>query len=262
LGTHKKGVEAHFSKIAGGYDGWFRTLLGQYVERREREAVISLLEPRPGELILDVGTGTGIYLMEAVGRGAVVVGLDISRGMLGVLSKKLRERGDWVRASLVLGDAENLPIKEQVFHKIINNTTLEFLTNPEKALAEARRALMFGGSMVIGVLTSTSLWAFERRLRRAKSKNVYSYAQFYSLKRLRKLLEVSGFKVEEARWAVYAPRKTPARLIPLLEWLEGGLSVFPLVRSLGAFLAVKATIKSYHASDTTNNQALPVYCAD
>ncbi len=239
--THKKGVEAHFGKMAEGYDLWFKTPLGQYVDRRERDAVISLLEPRPGELILDIGTGTGVYLLETVGHGATVVGLDISKEMLIVLSKKLRGSGGWGRTSLVLADAESLPLKERAFHKIVNNTTLEFFPNPVAAVSEARRTLMFRGSLVIGVLTSTSLWAFERRLRRVKTRNVYSYAEFYSLRRLKKLLMASGFTIDGARWAVYAPRGTPARIIPLFEWLEGMFHAIPLVKSAGAFLAVKAT---------------------
>jgi ubiquinone/menaquinone biosynthesis C-methylase UbiE len=94
LKAHKREVEAHFSRTAEGYDSWFKKTLGRYVDRHEREVVVSLLKPRAGELILDVGTGTGIYLKEAVGRGAAVVGLDISRGMLRVLYNKLRERGE------------------------------------------------------------------------------------------------------------------------------------------------------------------------
>jgi len=244
LEVHKKNVESHFSRMAEGYDRWFKAPLGQYVDRRERETVISLLKPNPEELILDIGTGTGVYLMEAARRGATVVGLDISTEMLRILSKKLGEDGEQVRISLVLADAESLPFKGQTFHKAISNTTLEFLPSPERALSEARRILISGGSLVIGVLTSTSLWAFERRLRRAQAENVYSYAKFYSLRKLRRLLRVSGFVVKEAKWSVYAPRGTPARFIPLFEWLEGKLSALPVVKRIGAFLAVKAVTQS------------------
>ncbi|MFQ6074550.1 MAG: class I SAM-dependent methyltransferase [Candidatus Bathyarchaeia archaeon] len=238
--THKREVEARFSGMAEGYDRWFQTPIGRYVDHHEREAVVSLLDPRPGELILDIGTGTGVYLMEAARRGATVVGLDISLNMLRVLSRKLREEERRMEASLVLGDAENLPFREKAFQKAVSNTTLEFIPNPEKALGEARRTLRFGGSLVIGVLTSTSLWALGRRFRKLRSGNVYSYSRFYSLRRLRRVLKSSGLIVEEARWAVYAPRGTLGFLIPVYERLEGWLSSLPLLRSLGAFLAVKA----------------------
>lgn len=237
--AHKREVEARFSRMAEGYDRWFQTPIGRYVDRHEREAVLSLLDPKPGELILDIGTGTGVYLMEAAGRGAAVVGLDISLNMLRVLSVKLREGEGWGETSLVLGDAESLPFKEDAFRKIVSNTTLEFLSNPEKALDEARRTLGSGESLVIGVLTSTSLWALGRRLRTLRPRNVYSYSRFFSLKGLRRALKSSRLIVKEARWAVYAPRGTPAFLIPVYDRLEGWLSSLPLLRSLGAFLAVK-----------------------
>lgn len=244
MGAHKKSVEFHFSEMAEGYDRWFNSPLGQYVGNSERETVISLLKPSPGELILDIGTGTGIYLMEIAKYGATVVGLDISIRMLKILSKKLGEDGEQVRISLVLADAENLPFREQTFHKILNNTTLEFLPSPERALSEAHRTLISGGSLIIGVLASTSLWALERRLRRVQAENVYSYAKFYSLRKLRSLLKVSGFAVKEAKWSVYAPRGTPAKFIPLFEWLEGKLNALPIIKSIGAFLVVKAVSQS------------------
>ena len=64
------------------YDRWFETPLGKAVLATERELILDMLRPQKGELILDAGSGTGIFTEAFLARGADVVGLDISFAML------------------------------------------------------------------------------------------------------------------------------------------------------------------------------------
>ena len=64
------------------YDRWFETPLGETVLAHERKLILDMLRPGRGELILDAGSGTGIFTGAFIARGADVVGLDISFAML------------------------------------------------------------------------------------------------------------------------------------------------------------------------------------
>ena len=44
--------------------------------------LLEMLVPQPGERILDVGCGSGVFSLDVLSRGAKIVGLDISHPML------------------------------------------------------------------------------------------------------------------------------------------------------------------------------------
>lgn len=239
MGTHKRKVESEFSAFSHNYDRWYQTPLGRYIDETERSAILELLKTREGERILDVGTGTGIYLLEAVRFGAQVIGIDISVSMLNVLGKKIKSKKIYSQVDLLVADAENLPFRSNLFDKIICNTVLEFLPNPVQALKEFNRICLLDGKVVMGVLTSTSLWAFKRRVNNLIVEDIWSKARFFSLRTIRKLSDQAGFIVEKARWSVFAPPNCPRKLLPMYIWLEEKLKSLPLIRCLGAFLVVR-----------------------
>jgi len=243
--THKKKVESEFSALSHNYDRWYQTPLGRYIDESERSAILELLKAHDGEMILDVGTGTGIYLLEAVRLGTHVIGIDISVNMLNVLSKKIKHKKIHSQIDLLVADAENLPFRSNLFDKIICNTVLEFLLNPIQALKEFNRIIILDGKVVMGVLTSTSLWALKRRVNNLIVEDVWSKARFFSLRTFRKMSDQAGFIVEKARWSVFAPPNCPRILLSMYIWLEDKLNSLPVIRCLGAFLVVRLSKSSY-----------------
>ena len=238
--TQKAETKESFSLLAEKYDQWFSTEEGQYVDSHEREAMLKFLHPESADILLDVGTGTGVYLLDAARHGSYTVGLDFSKEMLQVLARKISMEELKSYAELVLGDAEYLPFREEVFSKVVCNTALEFIPRPEDAVSEFSRVLKGDGMAVIGILTSTSFWAFRRWLRNLSEKNVYSGARFYSLGSLDKLLKKGRLEIVERRWAVFAPPGCPIPLLPFFKRADKILCTRPVVGSLGAFMAVKA----------------------
>jgi ubiquinone/menaquinone biosynthesis C-methylase UbiE len=87
--------------------------------------------------ILDVGTGTGFLALILAELGHEVVGLDLSEGMLRVARKKAEQRG--LKIQFKLGDAENLPFKDESFDAVICRHLIWTLPNPKSALEEWAR---------------------------------------------------------------------------------------------------------------------------
>lgn len=84
------------------------------VYRAGRKAGMSVLAPRPGDQVLDVGCGTGLnfaLLQEAVGSTGTIVGIDRSPRMLDQARRRARRRG-WRNVILLEADAATLSTEE------------------------------------------------------------------------------------------------------------------------------------------------------
>lgn len=110
-----------------------------------------------GELVLDVGTGTGNALAAAAGDGRTLVGLDASPAMLAIA----RERaGD---AVLVVGDFARMPFPDGEFDVVISSHALLFADDRVAVLREIRRVVRPGGRLSLSVpgpveVTPTSIY--------------------------------------------------------------------------------------------------------
>ncbi len=107
------------------------------------------LEIRPGEFILEAGSGTGNLVLEIEKYRAMVVGFDFSKAGLMVHKEKEPD------ARVVLGDLVcPLPFRDCSFDKIVSSNTL-YLISPEKrvnVIREFFRILKPGGKIVIANL--------------------------------------------------------------------------------------------------------------
>ena len=93
---------------------------------------------------LDVGTGTGLYLLELLRLGIECVGLDASQAMLNEAKKKLP---DSVR--LICGAVEKLPFPDKTFNMITACRVLSHVANLNIAMQELGRVTNTGGSLII-----------------------------------------------------------------------------------------------------------------
>ena len=99
-------------------------------------AALDLLDPQPGEHILDVGCGDGALTQQIVERGASVVGIDSNLSMIGAA----RARGLDAR----LMDAAQLKFGE-AFDAAFSNATLHWVLDKERAARAIWFALKPGG---------------------------------------------------------------------------------------------------------------------
>jgi SAM-dependent methyltransferase len=104
------------------------------------------LDPRPGEMILDVATGTGWTSRLAAERGAIVTGVDIAAELLA--AARIKAPRD---ASLdyKVGDAEALPFGDGGFDGVTSTFGVMFASRPEAAAAELARVCRKGGRIAL-----------------------------------------------------------------------------------------------------------------
>jgi SAM-dependent methyltransferase len=99
-------------------------------------AALDLLDPRPGERILDVGCGEGTLTKKIVERGATVLGIDNSPEMIAAA------RANGIEALLL--DAAGMQFFAE-FDAVFSNATLHWVLEKERAARAIFRALKPGG---------------------------------------------------------------------------------------------------------------------
>jgi trans-aconitate methyltransferase len=103
--------------------------------------VVSLLDPRAGERILDLGCGTGHLTAQIAESGAHVTGVDRSAEMVAAARLK------YPNLKFEISDARNLTFRDE-FDAVFSNATLHWIHEPELVLQGVWRALRQGGRFV------------------------------------------------------------------------------------------------------------------
>jgi SAM-dependent methyltransferase len=103
------------------------------------EALLDATAVGPGTRLLDVGCGTGLTLVLAAERGAVVTGVDVTPGLLAIARERLPA------ADLHDGDMEQLPLPDGAFDVVLGVNAFQFAGDPVHALGEAARVCRPGG---------------------------------------------------------------------------------------------------------------------
>ncbi|MCL4369708.1 MAG: methyltransferase domain-containing protein [Chloroflexi bacterium] len=205
-----------FDGLASRYDAWFETPLGRAVDAVEQQALFAVASVDSGDLILDVGCGTGHYAQALDKRGARVVGIDLSAAMLAAAQAKGIGGAAFAGAS-----ALRLPFPDATFDEVIAVTLLEFLSDREAAVVEMLRVLRPDGRLVVAVLNRQSLWYWLYW----RGRGVYTQAHLFTSGELRRLLAVPG--VERAQWRA-------ALFFPPWQWLADNPAGRAIARLLEA----------------------------
>ena len=87
-----------WDRLAGWYDGWVGDRGSRYHRGLAIPTTLDLLDPRPGEEILDVGAGQGVLAPYIVQHGARYTGVDASPRLVALARRRHRDAGRFVVA--------------------------------------------------------------------------------------------------------------------------------------------------------------------
>lgn len=110
---------------------------------------VSTFGLKPGQRVLDVGTGTGVlipYLTQAVGPSGSVIAIDNSERMI---QRCRRKYAHLHNVTIALQDVEALDVPEETFDAVTCFGVFPHLQAKEQALLYLHRALRPGGTLII-----------------------------------------------------------------------------------------------------------------
>ncbi|MBN9562338.1 MAG: class I SAM-dependent methyltransferase [Alphaproteobacteria bacterium] len=210
-------VRAVFERVAGRYD-LMNDLMSLGIHRAWKRVFVNALDPRPHRTLLDRAGGTGdiSFGWLARGGGAAILS-DINADMLAVGQDRALERGLVAGLSLLVADAERLPLPDRAVDRVSIAFGLRNCTDKDAVLAEARRVLKPGGRFfclefsqveVAALAPVYDAWSFQvlPRLGRwvAKDEESYRYLaesirMFPDQETLAEMMRTAGFARVEVR---------------------------------------------------------------
>lgn len=104
-------------------------------------SLVQLLEPKPGERVVDVGCGTGHLTYEIAQAGAEVLGIDNSPEMIA------QARQNYPKLKFQLAAVADFK-SDVLFDAVFSNAALHWVQPPEGAVQSMRDALKPGGRLV------------------------------------------------------------------------------------------------------------------
>lgn len=142
-------VRLMFSEISGSYD-LGNDVLSVGMHRSWKRRFVKLTGPKPGDVVLDVATGTGdiaSIFAHKVGAEGKVIGVDFSAAMIDTARK--REKNTAPNLGFEVGDVLDLRFEENMFDIATISFGIRNVDDPVAGLAEMRRVVKPGGRVAV-----------------------------------------------------------------------------------------------------------------
>ena len=197
-GSHNARVKTYFDRAAVTFDTFYghkRTPLMQWVDRKFRSDIFEryriafeMLVPMQGKTMIDIGCGSGPYVVEAVRRGARrVVGLDMAAEMLELARRRAEAAGVLERCAFVRGTfPQDAPA--ETFNFAVVMGVMDYVADPAPFLSALAQRVTDRA-----VLSFPSKHWFRTPLRRVRYRLKRCPVYFYDLDEVERLMKGAGF---------------------------------------------------------------------
>lgn len=162
--------EDYYRHSCAGADTWRASegqeIHGLYIGMAERIGI------RPGDTVVDLGTGRGEFLVAALGKGAArAVGVEYSDDALKLARQTLESHGVTDRAEVLKADVRRVPLPDSSADLVTLLDVVEHLSPDElsRALSEAFRLLRPGGRLVAHTFPTKTVYNVTYRAQRLVS---------------------------------------------------------------------------------------------
>ena len=136
----KREIKDSYDELGGGlYDLRYRD-----EQDKKYDAALLVATPWGGDLLLDDGCGTGMFLSRL---DSTVVGLDLTPSLILAAMGTLK-----TNHHLVLGDAEHLPIRGGIFNGVYSITLIQNIPDKLAAVQEMARVTKKRGRILVTAL--------------------------------------------------------------------------------------------------------------
>lgn len=147
--SKKEEVAEMFNNISGKYD-FLNHFLSVGIDRIWRKKAVNQLRAIQPKKMLDIATGTGDFALELLKlKPELIVGIDISEGMLNVGKQKMIKKGVDKIVKLQLGDSEKIEFEDEYFDAVTVSFGVRNFENLSNGLSEMLRVTRKGGKIVI-----------------------------------------------------------------------------------------------------------------
>ena len=147
-------VAEMFNRVAAKYD-ITNDVLALGFTHSWRKVTNSILNPKFGELILDLAAGTGTSSKAFTRSGAKIISCDFSIGMLREGKKR------YPNLNFSAGDALSLPFQDETFDAVTISFGIRNVNDVQKALTEMLRVTKKGGKIVICEFSTPTIKLFK-----------------------------------------------------------------------------------------------------
>lgn len=187
---------ASFEKYSKEYDEWFLTHKDMYLaELKAVQETVSC-----NQFSIEIGVGTG--------RFAVPLGISIGLEPSWKMAEFSKNRG----IQIIVGVAEKLPFRNNIFDCVLMCTTLCFLDDVVSSFQEAYRILNNNGFLVVGFIDKNSILGRQYQLKKQRSR-FYQDAFFYSADEVLRLLQKAHFIVGRIKQAIVPEQSAPEDVV-------------------------------------------------
>jgi ubiquinone/menaquinone biosynthesis C-methylase UbiE len=201
-------IASFFDEMASTREAVFRSNpVIDYEQQVRASAVLEALQPRAGDVILDIGCGNARDIAPMLQSGATIVGVDLSEGMIAQARRDLEAAG-FRSVTLEVGDATSLRFPDATFDKVVCSEVIEHIPDTDRAIGEMQRVLKPGGRLVLSTPNRNSWYGFERFvlwdkvLRRRWN---HPFDNWRTASQVQALLQRHGLLVEKAASGCFLP---------------------------------------------------------